>query len=278
MKFVLMMLITGTALLAQAPSSATAFEVAVVKLSPADAPGRAQGMKVDKAQFVARHESLKTLILWAYRVKNDQVIGPEWLDTVYLDIEAKMPDEAKEDQARLMLQTLLADRLKMAVHRENREQPIYALVVGKNGLKMKEQESIAEPNTTPTPGSTTVGLPGEELRLSQTRNSSTLSGGGVKMTRDRNGMHVEASQVAALVGFLPEMVERPVVDKTNLKGSYAIRLDISMDEMMHGAQDPGGPETAFLNAVEKLGLKLEPQKGLIEALVVDHIERMPSEN
>ncbi len=235
-------------------------------------------MKVDKAQFMASHESLKTLILWAYRVKNEQVIGPVWLDTVYVDIEAKMPDEAKEDQARLMLQTLLADRLKMAVHRENREQPIYVLVVGKNGLKMKEQEPTAELDTPPTPGSTKVGLPGEELRMTQTRDGSTLSGGGVKMSSDRNGTHIEASQIAALVGFLPEMVERPVVDKTNLKGSYAIRLDISTDEMMQSAHDPGGPQTVFLNAVEKLGLKLEPQKGLIEALVVDHIERMPSEN
>ena len=129
-------------------------------------------MRVDKTRFIAGHQSLKTLIIWAYKVKEDQVIGPEWLNTVYVDIEAKLP-KAPEHRKLACGASPLADRFKMAVRRENRERPIYALVVGKGGLKMKGQESSAEPETPPTPEST-VGLPGSELRLSQTRNGSTL--------------------------------------------------------------------------------------------------------
>jgi uncharacterized protein (TIGR03435 family) len=285
MRFIATMLITGTTLLAQAPPPAPAFEVASVKLSSPEGAtsGTFRGMRIDKTRFVAGHQSLRTLIFWAYKVKEEQVSGPEWLDRVYVDIEAKLPDGATEDQAWPMVQTLLADRFKMTVHRENREQAIYALVVGKNGLKMKAQEPVAESETPPPPGSTTVGLPGSEFRLSK---DGSLSGGGVKMSRDQNGMHVEAFQIAALAGFLSEFLGRPVVDKTNLKGSYAIRFDISLDELMQGApghgagtvSDPGGPEMPFLNAVEKLGLKLEPQKSPVETIVVEHIERTPSEN
>jgi uncharacterized protein (TIGR03435 family) len=273
MKLVVTILIIGTALLAQAPSP-VAFEVASVRLLPPNASDNAQGMRVDDAQFIANHESLATLIIWAYGVKWDRVVAPEWLETTYVDIQGKMPDRAKKDQAPLMLQRLLADRFKMSVHTEDREQSVYALVIGKNGLKMKEQEPTAQQDAPPAPGSTTVGLPGNEFNVSP---NGTMSGQGLKMSRDRNGMHVEASKISAVIDFLSEMVERPVIDKTNLKGVYAIRLDISMEEMMQSDQ-AGDPETVFLNAVEKLGLKLEPQKGAVEMLVIDHIERTPTEN
>jgi uncharacterized protein (TIGR03435 family) len=280
MRFIATMLITGATLLAQVPPSDPAFEVAAVKLSPPGdgASAAFRGMRVDKTRLVAGRQSLKTLIFWAYGVKEEQVSGPEWLDRVYVDIDAKLPEGAKENQAPLMLQILLADRFKMKTHRENREQAIYALVIGKSGLKMKAQESMTESETPPQPESRTVGLPGSELRLNK---DGSLSGGGVKMSKDQNGMHVEASQIAALAGVLSEFLGRPVVDKTDLKGSYAIRLDVSLDGPGHGgdaATDPGGPDALFLNAVEKLGLKLEPQKGPVETIVVEHIERTPSEN
>ena len=281
MRFVAMMLLSVTVLLAQAQVPVPAFEVAVVKLSPPPPCAMPPGMKIDKARFIASCQSLKTLIFWAYRVRPDQVAGPEWLNSTRVDVEAKLPDGAREEQGQLMLQSLLADRFKMAVHKENREQPVYALVVGKSGLKMRALEPIAEPETAPPPGSETVGLPGSEIQVSQTGKSSTFSGLGVKGTMDQNGRHFEMSQIAALVGYLSDVLDRPVLDKSSLKGSYAIRLDFTVDQIRQATSadsGPGGRVALILNAAEKLGLKLEPEKATVEMIVVDHIEGAPSEN
>ncbi len=284
MKFLASVLLAASALLAQAQSPAPAFEVAAVKLSAPDClQSEASGsMRVDQARFIARCEALKTLIFWAYNVKEDQVAGPEWLDDVDVDVEAKLPDGSTEDQARAMLQALLADRFKMTARRANREQSVYALVVAKGGLKIKAQDPVPAPEPAPGAESTTVGLPGSELRITQTAKGGSLSGKGFTMTRDQNGAHIEMSQMGILAGFLPEFVGRPVVDKTNLTGNYAIRIDFSMDQMMQARQsaasDPESGAALFLDAVEKLGPRLESQKAQIETVVVEHIERTPGEN
>jgi uncharacterized protein (TIGR03435 family) len=111
-----------------------AFEVASVKLA---VWGSGHGAS-DPGTLVLTYESIADLLMRAYGVQRHRIIGPAWLDSVVLDIYAKMPKDSTKEQIPRMLQTLLAERLKLAVHRESRPIPVYELVVGKDGPRMKE--------------------------------------------------------------------------------------------------------------------------------------------
>src|SRR5207249_5172791 len=91
--------------------------------------------------------SLRDLIRRVYEVKEYQVSGPDWMKSARFDIVAKIPSDTPKEQVPLMLQTLLAERFKLAIHRETKDLPMYALVVGRNGPKMKE--SLKEPEIDP---------------------------------------------------------------------------------------------------------------------------------
>src|SRR5215467_10908638 len=136
--------------LSQAPSTKPiSFEVASVKVSePMDPIKMAQqmqqgvaphiGMKVDGARVDIGYMSLTDIIGNAYKVKKYQISGPDWMGSQRFDILAKLPDGASKDQVPEMLQDLLIQRFKLAVHHESKEQPVYELGVGKNGPKLKE--------------------------------------------------------------------------------------------------------------------------------------------
>jgi uncharacterized protein (TIGR03435 family) len=130
------------------PSSTRAFEVASVKAHPD--PPRIIGVKTTGARLIADAETVRGLVMWAYNVKNYQVSGPSAQSPVgdtFFDVVAKAEGEATptKDEFRTMLQNLLADRFKLKVHRELREMPVYALVVGKNGPKLKPSAPDAAP-------------------------------------------------------------------------------------------------------------------------------------
>jgi uncharacterized protein (TIGR03435 family) len=111
-----------------------AFEVASVKPYVRGSGGG----RSDPGRFVLGGYSITGLLMWAYGLQRQQVVGPEWMDSVFLDINAKMPQGSTKAQIPRMLQTLLADRLKLAAHRESRTMSLYELMVGKDGPKMKE--------------------------------------------------------------------------------------------------------------------------------------------
>ena len=92
----------------------------------------------DPGQITYSNVSLKNGSDDAYEVKGYQITGPKWLDSERFDIVAKIPKGATKEQFQMMLQNLLAERFKLTLHRETKELPIYALVVGKGGPKMKE--------------------------------------------------------------------------------------------------------------------------------------------
>jgi len=210
-----------------------------------------------------------------------------------------------------MLQALLADRFKLAIHRENKEQAVYALVVAKGGSKLKE--SVPEPDA---PAGADVSKDdakkgmvigtanGSQARVTyDTRGAVVrggLGGGTTRMTPGPDGsMHMEASKMnlGALADALSRFVDRPVVDMTELKGDYQIALDISMADIMKAARSigaavpgalPGGASPAdtasdpssssIFATVQQLGLKLEPRKAPIETIVIDRLEKTPTEN
>jgi len=296
-----------------AMAQTAAFEVASVK--PAAPLDRGQllsgeahvGMKIDAARVDIGSMSLADLIRVAYRVKPYQISGPNWMASERFDVLAKMPEGATSEQVPEMLQALLAERFKLTVHRESKEHAVYALVVGKNGPKLKE--SLPDADAPAGGGAPAAGdNVNPQVRVSgRGENASvSISGGGIgtaRMSMGPNGtMRLEAPKMnmPALAETLSRFFDRPVVDLTELKGTYQMALELSMEDLRNAARtmgmmgpgmgggrdgaraptdaasDPGG--LSIFAAVQQLGLKLEPRKVPIDLVVIDHLEKAPTEN
>jgi uncharacterized protein (TIGR03435 family) len=176
-----LLLVTGT-ISAQPPSASPAFEVATIKSSaPIDAlalrSGRAHlGMKIDGTRVDIGTASLFRLLCAAYELKPYQVSGPEWLKTTNFDIQAKIPDNGKPEQVPAMLQALLRERFGLKTHRENKEQPVYFLVVGKGGPKLTASASDEVPEAAaPDPKAATMSVPTAEGQVKMTRTAEGVS-------------------------------------------------------------------------------------------------------
>jgi uncharacterized protein (TIGR03435 family) len=207
----------------QTPAPPPAFEVASVK--PAAPLNRGQllsgqahvGMKIDAARVDIGSMSLEELIRVAFRVKPYQVSGPDWMASVRFDVLAKLPEGASAEQVPEMLQALLAERFKLTVHRESKEHAVYALVVGKNGPKLKEAAPDAD-----TPAATDDANPQVHVNGRGENMSVSISGGQIgtaHMSMGPNGtMRLEAPKMnmAALADSLSRFFDRPVVDLTEL--------------------------------------------------------------
>ncbi|HLH19980.1 MAG TPA: TIGR03435 family protein [Bryobacteraceae bacterium] len=231
-----------------------AFEVASVRAAPVGGKGGGRGdfgfgsrgvINSEPGSLTMRNVNMSTAIGWAYGVKEFQVVGPAWLASERYTIAAKAADAAPEDRLRLMLRTLLADRFKLAAHQEEKVMPYYLLTVAKGGPKFKESETEGEPDLQPGRGMTTATL-----------------------------THMPISR---LVEMLETMLRAPVVDETGLKGRYDATLNIAQYASSPVQMDD---IPSFLaGAVQDLlGLKLEPKKGPVQVVVVDHAEKAPTEN
>ncbi len=270
------------------------------------------GAHVDPGRAEYSYMTLKQLIANAYSVKGYQVQGPDWLDSERFDIEAKIPDGVSQDNAPLMLQALLEDRFKLSAHRETKDRPVLALVVGKNGPKMQEEKDAPpalDPNAPLKPGETQVDTPDGPARMSIGQNGQATVNMGTKgsITYKANpstmAIQLDAHSVtmAGFADMLSQFAQmggggRQVVDMTGLRGNYDLAFDFPIQDLLNmmrsagiapppgaampqaeGAPDPGG--TSTLNeSVEALGLKLEPRNAPVEDVVVDHIEKAPTEN
>jgi uncharacterized protein (TIGR03435 family) len=175
--------------------------------------------------------------------------APAWMDSATFDVIANVPKGATREQANLMLQNLLADRFQLKVHRETRERPMFALMVARNGPKLKA--SVDNPGA-PKPRGT------------------LWSGGRKKLEFDKWTM-------ASFAQTLELDVDRPVIDMTGLKGTYDIRLEFAETRPVFGSPDPQAPEL-FTALTEQLGLTLESRRGPVVVLVVDSALRQPTEN
>ena len=153
---VCLIIFTSCAAFGQAAAESPTFEVASVK--PAEPPAGMGMMRVmmrggpgsaDPGQITYSNVSLKNVLTIAYAVKGYQINGPKWLDSERFDIVAKIAKGATKEQFQLMLQNLLAERFKLTLHHETKELPMYALVVGKGGPKLKEsveEDTAAAPD------------------------------------------------------------------------------------------------------------------------------------
>lgn len=246
MKLLLCVALAALSLAAQTP----VFEVASIKPNRSGQPN--SSIRRGIGQTTMSGVSLRKLTLVAYGIPDDReyaLAGPDWLGTDRYDVLAKYPAETTPDQFRSMLQSLLAERFRLALHRETRQLPAYALVVAKGGPKL-------HPGAAPASG--TNGGPGF--------------------------LEAKGTSIRKLADLLARMTGQPVTDETGLTGSYDFKLEWTPDETIKFT--PDAPQAAalangaslFSALQEQLGLKLEGRKGPVEVLVVDRIERTPAEN
>lgn len=216
-----------------------AFEVASIKPNPTG--GGHSDTDVDGNLLRMKNVTLKACITWAYRFTDSEISGPDWLASERFDIIAKTESGAPKPE---MLAAVLEDRFKLAVHRETKEMTEYALVVAKGGSKLKKVDP-GEDDTTSRRGHLTA------TRVSMNGLAHFLAGPNVRLGR-------------------------PVVNKTGLDGVF----DFNLDWIPEGPErkDADAGPSIFTALQEQLGLKLETQKGPVEVLVVDHMERAPTEN
>jgi uncharacterized protein (TIGR03435 family) len=235
--------------------------------------------------------TMKALLRLAYGVKAYQVSGPAWIDTETYEIAASVPAGASKTQAAEMLRELLVERFHLAAHRETRQVPIYVLLPGRGGPKLREADPAVEegeekaraaggfqrPNVTMgadgfpqipvdarIPGSFTVALSsGEFLRT--------------KLF----ARHQSMDQLAATIA---EYLKRPVVDQTELTEKYDFTLAFESDPrettertQPGAAREDAGP-TIFAAVQEQLGLRLEAKRGPVEMVIVDRVDRVPTQN
>ncbi len=271
---ILLAAVACSVVLAQQPE----FEVASIKPAAPQSDGNIRVMMGgDPGRVNYANVTLKNVLARAYDVKSYQITGPSWLDSERYDIVAKVPDGAPKEQLPAMLQNLLAERFKMKLHRETKDQPVYALVVGKNGPKLTK--AAAAPPTRET-----TGHGGGPPRR------------GAMMMFGNGRLEVKGATVAAFAQMLSNLVDRPVLDVTKIEGNYDIVLEVSMEDLaglrrMGATAGPGprGPEAgspapesapapSIFTAIQQLGLKLESRKAPIEYLVVDQAEKVPTEN
>lgn len=247
-----------------------AFEVASVKasltaggrFSMSGGPGTA-----DPGRIVYSNVPLRIVLLSAYGVRNYQLTGPDWLNTLRFDITAKVPPGAGLEQFQAMLRNLLETRFRMALHRELKEMPVYALLLAKRGTRLKAvavqpaDEQIATAHGEGPDGFPKLSMPSSGIVI-ETKN------GAARITAN-------ASPLAKFADFLSGRTGRPVLDQTGLDGYYSFALYFTPEGAPTG--DSAGPDI-FGALEQQLGLRLEARRAPVELLVIDHAEKIPTEN
>jgi uncharacterized protein (TIGR03435 family) len=216
---------------------------------------------------------LKRVLLSAYDIKPWQISGPDWLDYLRFDITARIPEGATRAQFQVMLRNLLVDRFRMAVHRETREVSIYALVVAKNGPKLKLAANDSE-TAAPTPDEQLAIMKREEGSDGFPALSLGASGLVIETRNGRGRVTARRTVLSKFADLLAGQLGRPVIDRTGLSGTYDFVLYFAPEGMSANTTDPG----IFGALHEQLGLRLEARKGPVEMIVVDHAEPVPTEN
>jgi len=236
----------------QPAAAPPAFDVASVKVHPTTNSGGRGGpfgfetITPSPGGVTMTNVPLKSVIDWAYHVQPVQVSGPGWLEVDRYDVAAKAAGAVSEERLRQMMQTLLADRFKLTLHRESKEMRAFVATVAKSGLKMKESTSEGDMDMQPT---------------------------------GKAGVTIKRASLARLAELLSGPLQAPVVDETGLTGRYDFTIDMS--NLLDPATPMGISDVIpiFVQvANQQLGIKIEEKKVSVEMLMVDHVEKVPVEN
>jgi uncharacterized protein (TIGR03435 family) len=193
--------------------------------------------------------SLRAVISGAYGVKQFQIEGPAWLDAVSVDITAKPPAGYTNNKLQPLMRTLLIDRFKLAVHHESKDTAGFALTIAKGGPKLRE--------------------------ATKPRGFFTARPGLIEGTR---------VSIAELAGVFARMLGRLVVDETALSAAYEVKVEWTPDQtsaavtpdQQRDAPEPG--QSLFTAVNDQLGLRLQTRKVPVDVVVVDRMEKTPTEN
>ena len=281
---ILALALVAIATVAQTPATPKQqFEVASVKLNKSGGPPGRLGTWGNL--FIAENYPILLVIQRAYGFPDEWLPreqltgGPGWTLNDRFDIEAKIegdPRAIPNGQVWLMVQSLLEDRFQLKVHHEVRQLDVFNLVVANGGLKMKLSGDQTPPKSddevdTFDPASPPRG----ETSVTHTASGETvLSGAAISISPSLEVHRPHALPPRSLTGLLRQS-GRLVVDKTNRKGFFDFRLHFVPEELL-GKPDVSG-STIFTALQEQLGLKLESDKGPVEVLVIDSVQK-PSEN
>jgi uncharacterized protein (TIGR03435 family) len=250
------------------------FDVASIKPAP---PPDMRGMRVssrggpgtdDPGMFRCENCAVSGLISRAFDIRDYQLSGPDWMQNARFDVSAKIPPGATKEQFGQMLQNLLADRFKMTFHRDKKEMPVLNLVLAKNGPKFKESvpTEINPDDPPPPPGPPQKDANGFPILPKRKGMSMSIS-------NDRAAVSSSEEAMSEFAGMLSGQLRLPVIDATGLTGKY----DLAMTWVPGNAPDNPGP-TIYTALQEQLGLKLESKKGSVDIIVIDHLEKTPTEN
>ena len=257
---------------AQAPDPAAAFDVASVKLNKEGGPSSVRVMP--GGMLTVTNNNLRNIIRNAWNITNDQIVGgPDWLDSDRFDITAKASRPFAQEQARAMLQALLADRFGLVTHGETRELPVYLLVLARKDGALGPQMKKAEVDCAALFASVAAGgkMP-ERLPNGNLPCGISVRGGQGLVTGNGVAMEQLARNLVGGVG-------RIVVDKTGLPGYYDLNMTFAQDSLPTAPAAPaeaapdGAAPSLFTAMQEQLGLKLEPGRAPISVLVIDRAQR-----
>jgi uncharacterized protein (TIGR03435 family) len=212
-------------------------------------------MDAAPGQFAMRNVNLLFALVWAYDLRDYQINGPNWITDDRYNIIARAPG-ATNDQMKLMLRSLLTERFHLAVHRETKQLPVYLLTLGKGTPQVKEPDPEGPHGLSSTPA----------------------------------GIRFHKEPIERLCFLLSRRMDRPVLDRTGLTGTYDYTVDTSglARFITNAGDDPADiaklkaaqdASTPIFEAIQRdLGLKLESQKADLEFLVIDKGNKVPVEN
>lgn len=233
---------------ADTPSSPR-FEAASVK------PNRSGALSLEfnttPGRVAVRNADLRNIIKNAFGIRQDSELagGPRWIETERYDIVATAPNAANHEQVLAMLQTLLAERFQLSVHREQRSAQVYKLTIANSGPRLQELKPGIKPRS-PNPNTRIIGVFGG---------------------------------TSGLARALSRLLGRDVIDETGLTGRYDLSIEIARNDPASpesgAGTDPDAPAgpSIFAAIEEQLGLKLKSEKATVSVLVIDKVER-PSSN
>lgn len=253
-------LLLTPALLAFAWSAgcAQSFEVASIHASE---PGLPTGnFHTGSGTFSFHNMTLRSCIEWAYGLRPLQIAGPAWLNEARFDINAKAADRnADDDQLRLMVRAMLADRFGFRAHHEEKEQQVFELTIAKNGPKFHA-----------------AGI------KDASRFNESADDGASGFSEDKTGALATHVTMAEVANKISELLDRIVIDKTGLTGRYDFRLDLT-PYMTPDADGKNGTKADIMSILfagfnDQLGLKLEAGRETVDLLIVDSVNRTPTEN
>lgn len=260
-KYPIVVLLSLSSALAQTRPS---FDVASIKpAAPCCASGQARvdfpipKASHDRVDF--RYVTLRYCIAFAFRIADYQLSGPSWLADANFDIEAKAPPGTRDAQLADMLQALLAERFGLQIHRETKNVSALALVKTSDSPKLKESP-VASDDPGPSFGTT-----------------MTYTGIGK--------MQVKRASMTEFAQFLSSSIHRPVVDMTGMNGRYDLDPSFSNEDTrgteiasLRGVPEPAESGTSIYTSIKEFGLKLEARRAPLDMIVVDRVNRTPTEN